>query len=144
MQQLKRYEVVPVSSLAPSSSSSRLVDLDTGASTAGLAHSASTSALSNSVSTPRLSSMSEPNLTQLVKLDSDIRMTLKELPNIWNTAWKRLECLDVEHKSSFESKFNLFEWLFTTTNPAVRGHRCFPKLCKGYRQFAANDRRVHR
>jgi len=46
-------------------------------------------------------------LQQLVKLDSDVSLVIKELPNVWNVAWKHLEVFGANNRSVFQSIFNL-------------------------------------
>lgn len=71
-----------VASLAPSGSSARLTDMDS----------------SVMLHNKRLT------LLQLVQLDSDVRLIVSELPNVWNTAWKQLASLGISNENVFESK----------------------------------------
>ena len=102
IKQLQRYEASATTQLPHSSSSSKLVELgDVASSTAAaISHSASTSRL------PTPAAANEASLQQLVQLDSDIRMTLTELPNVWDTARKRLEQVGVDHQELFQGKFH--------------------------------------
>ena len=78
---IKVKQVDATSSLAKSSSSTKLMELE---SSSGIPSSAT-------------------SLQHLVQLDADISLILENSPNVWNNAWKRLEQLGLKDPTNFQS-----------------------------------------
>ena len=78
---IKVKQVDATSSLAKSSSSTKLMELE---SSSGIPSSAT-------------------SLQHLVQLDADISLILENSPNVWNNAWKRLELLGLKDPTNFQS-----------------------------------------